>query len=127
MESREDLLGMKPYNAVFVEEKTDTTLYSYKKFISLLCKCNPIVIELLGTLPEHRLYLDYIALNTINNKSLFLSKLAYQSFSGYATAQLRRLENALARDTYTQPEKEQHIQKSIESEILQLKAKSPLF
>ena len=46
---------------------------------------------------------------------LFLSKKAIQSFGGYASAQLRRLQNALARDSYPQEEKEKHIYNSVKN------------
>jgi predicted nucleotidyltransferase len=48
-----------------------------------------------------------------DNIGLFLSQKAAKSFGGYSTAQLRRLQNTLARDSYPQPEKEKHILKSV--------------
>jgi predicted nucleotidyltransferase len=56
-----------------------------------------------------------------DNAGLFLSKKAIQSFGNYATAQLRRLQNALARDSYPQNEKEQHILNSISGQMDHLK------
>lgn len=44
----------------------------------------------------------------IENQQLFLSKKAIKSFGGYASAQLRRLQNAIARDSLPQTEKEKH-------------------
>ena len=52
---------------------------------------------------------------------LFLSKRAYQSFAGYATSQLRRIQNAMAHDSYPEEEKERHIHKSIENMMLFVK------
>jgi len=46
-----------------------------------------------------------------------LAKKMIQSFGNYATAQLRRLQNALVRDSYPQPVKEQHILNSIEAQM----------
>ena len=48
----------------------------------------------------------------MDNKQLFLSKKAAQSFGGYATAQLRRLDNKTAR-LVGQAQKEQHVLNSI--------------
>lgn len=48
----------------------------------------------------------------LNNKDLFLSKKAAQAFGGYATAQLRRLDNKAAR-LVGQAQREQHILNSI--------------
>lgn len=47
-----------------------------------------------------------------------MAKRAFKSFAGYATAQLRRLQNALAHDSYPEREKNQHILKSIESMMM---------
>ena len=63
--------------------------------------------------PEHYLYLNDIGRMLLDNRKLFLSKRAVNSFGGYADAQLRRLQNALARDTFPQSEKEQHIFNSV--------------
>ena len=51
----------------------------------------------------------------LDNRKLFLSKRAINSFGGYADAQLRRLQNALARDSFPQNEKEQHIFNSVKN------------
>ena len=51
----------------------------------------------------------------LDNKQLFLSRRAIQSFGGYADAQLRRLQNALARGSFPQSEKEQYIFNSIKA------------
>lgn len=52
-----------------------------------------------------------------DNVDLFLSKKAINSFGGYATAQLRRLQNALARDNYPQTEKEKHILNTVKTQL----------
>lgn len=77
----------------FVNEETDTTIYAFNKLISLLSNVNPNTIEMLGNKPEHYLYVHPIGQELIDNAHLFLSKKATYSFGGYATAQLRRLEN----------------------------------
>ena len=76
---------------------TDTTIYSFNKIIKLLTSCNPNVIELLGLKPEHYLYKNKIGELLVENRKLFLSKVAIQSFGGYATAQLRKLDNKAGR------------------------------
>ena len=102
-------------------KKTDTVIYGLRKFVNLCSECNPNMIELLGTKSEHILYINSIGQKIRNNVEIFLSKIAYKKFVGYATAQLRRLQNALARDSYPQSEKERHIMKSIESMMLSSK------
>lgn len=96
----------------FVNEATDTTIYSFNKLISLLSNCNPNTIEMLGNKPEHYLYVSNIGKELINNSHLFLSKRAAYSFGGYATAQLRRLDNKAVR-LVNQEQREKHILNSI--------------
>lgn len=111
---KSDLIGLTTYEQ-YVDTHTDTTIYTFNKMVSLLLNCNPNTIELLGLNPEHYLYLNDIGKGVIEHKDLFLSKRAIQSFGGYAAAQLRRLQNALARDSYPQSEKEQHIYNSVKN------------
>lgn len=111
---KSDLIGMTAFEQ-YVDADTDTCIYSFNKIINLLLNCNPNTIELLGLEPESYLYLNKIGQELIDNKKLFLSKRAIQSFGGYASAQLRRLQNALARDFYPQAEKEQHIFNSVKN------------
>lgn len=96
-----------------VETTTDTTIYSFDKIIKLLCNCNPNTIEILGLKPEHYLYLSPIGRLLLDNKRLFLSKVASYAFGGYANSQLRRLENKSAR-MISQAHEERNILKSIE-------------
>lgn len=109
---KEDLIGLSSFEQ-YVDSHTDTTVYGFNKVINLLINCNPNTIELLGLNSEHYLYLNKIGEELLQNKKMFLSKRAIQSFGGYASAQLRRLQNALARDSFPQAEKEQHIYNSI--------------
>lgn len=81
----------------FIDEATDTTIYSFNKIVSLLCNCNPNVIEIMGLKPEHYLYINKYGQILLDNVDLFLSQKAVNSFCGYATAQLRRLDNKSAR------------------------------
>ncbi len=106
----------------FVEETTDTTIYSFNKIIKLLTNCNPNTIEILGLKPEHYLYLSSIGKELLENKNLFLSKLAVNSFAGYATAQLRRLDNKAVRDV-NQEQREIHILNSIKNASFNFKEK----
>lgn len=109
---KSDLIGLTQFEQ-YVDDNTDTVIYAFNKMITLLLSCNPNTIELLGLNPEHYLYLNDIGQMLLDNKRLFLSKRAINSFGGYADAQLRRLQNAIARDTFPQSEKEQHIFNSV--------------
>lgn len=111
---RSDLIGLTQYEQ-YVDENTDTVIYAFNKIITLLLNCNPNTIELLGLRKEHYLYLSDTGQELLDNRALFLSKRAVNSFGGYADAQLRRLQNALARDSYPQSEREQHIYNSVKN------------
>ena len=116
LNQKSDLIGLTQFEQ-YVDDNTDTVIYSFNKMVNLLLSCNPNTIELLGLAPENYLYLNDIGQMVLDNKRIFLSKRAIQSFGGYADAQLRRLQNALARDTFPQSEKEQHIFNSVKNTI----------
>lgn len=97
----------------FEDHATDTVIYGLNKIVDLLLNCNPNVIEMLGCKPEHYFLLSEEGKALIANRKKFLSRRAIKSFGGYANTQLRRLQNALARDSYPQDEKEKHILGSI--------------
>lgn len=114
LNQKSDLLGLTQFEQ-YVDENTDSVIYAFNKIITLLLSCNPNTIELLGMNPEHYLYLNDIGQMLLDNRKLFLSRRAINSFGGYADAQLRRLQNALARDSFPQSEKEQHIFNSVKN------------
>jgi hypothetical protein len=112
-----NLLGSTNFEQV-VDNQTDTTIYSFNKLIHLLCSCNPNCIELLGSKSEHYVICNPIANEFIANRKIFLSKRAQHSFGGYAISQLRRLQNAVARDALPQTEKEKHILASMQNAMV---------
>lgn len=114
LNQKSDLIGLTKFEQ-YVDESTDSVIYAFNKIITLLLSCNPNTVELLGLNPEHYLYLNEIGQLLLDNRKLFLSKRAINSFGGYADAQLRRLQNALARDSFPQSEKEQHIFNSVKN------------
>ena len=116
LNQKSDFIGLTQFEQ-YVDNNTDTVIYAFNKMINLLLSCNPNAIELLGLNTEHYLYLNDIGQTLLDNKKLFLSKRAIRSFGGYADAQLRRLQNALARDTFLQSEKEKHIFNSVNNAI----------
>lgn len=98
----------------FINEQTDTTIYSFNKLISLLINVNPNTCEMLGCKPEHYLYLNPIGQELLDNAHMFLSKKAVYSFGGYANQQMRRMSNLSVR-VVGQSEREQHILNSIQN------------
>ena len=114
---KSDLIGM-GNTEQFIDNATDTTIYSFKKLIGLLCNCNPNVIEMLGNKSEHQIIYHPIGQQMVNNRKMFLSQKAAISFGGYANSQLRRLQNAVARDALTQSQKENHMLLSIKNMMM---------
>ena len=126
LNSRTDLLGLSNFEQV-INEKTDTTVYAFNKLVSLLLNCNPNVIEMLGCKKEHYILMTDIGQNMIDNRKLFLSKRAVSSFGGYANQQLRRLENAIARDSLPQGRREEHMRKAMENSMADFERKYTAF
>jgi predicted nucleotidyltransferase len=116
MNLKSDLLGLTEFEQ-YVDDKTDTVIYSFNKMVKLLLECNPNTCEILGMKSEHYLKLSEIGQELLDNKGIFLSKRAARSFGGYADSQLRRLQNALARDSLHQSQKEQHIFNSVRNAL----------
>ena len=116
IEAKQELFGLSSFEH-FEDQATDTVVYGFKKFINLCLNSNPNVLELLGTQEEHLVVVSESGRLLRENASVFLSKRVIKSYGNYAIAQLRRLQNALARDSYPQSEKEKHILNSIASQM----------
>ena len=116
LNSASDILGLTNFEQV-VDSATDTTVFAYNKLVHLLMGCNPNVVEMLGCRPEHYLIMSDIGQEMIANRHMFLSQRAAYTFGGYAFSQLRRLENAIARDKLSQDKKEIHVRNSIDKVI----------
>ena len=111
LNTKEEILTNKNFEQ-FINEETDTTIYSFNKIVSLLSSCNPNTIEICGLKPEHYIYVHPIGKELLNNAQMFLSKRAVHTFGGYASAQLRRLDNKAIR-LVNQKQREMHILNSI--------------
>lgn len=112
IEKPSDIIGFSTFKQV-VETETDTTIYAFNRYVELLLENNPNTIEQLGCRPDHYLYLTDIGQQLLDNRKMFLSQKCIYAFGNYASSQLARLENALARDRLPQTKKEEHILNSI--------------
>ena len=101
----------------YEDQHTDTVIYSFNKMVRLLLECNPNTCEILGLEPDEYLILSPLGRELLERKKIFLSKRAAKSFGGYASAQLRRLQNAIARNSMPQQEREQHILNSVRNAL----------
>lgn len=121
-----DLLGLTEFEQ-YEDTNTDTVIYSFNKIVKLLLECNPNTIELLGLDDSQYLIKTELGQKLLDNRQLFLSKRAAKSFGGYASAQFRRLQNAIARDSMPQQEKERHIYNSVKNALEDFARKNDMF
>ncbi|MBO5435914.1 nucleotidyltransferase domain-containing protein [bacterium] len=93
----DEILGNKEDSEQRTHSVTDTTVYSFKKMIKLLCECNPNTIEILGLRPKDYLYMTNAGKLLLDNSDAFLSQRAIYTFGKYAESQLNRLVNKSGR------------------------------
>lgn len=112
LELPSDLIGFTEFEQ-FEDRKTDTVIFGFNKIMKLLLGCNPNTIEILGIDEDEYVIKNEIGQSLLDRKEMFLTKRAAASFGHYADAQLRRLQNAIARDSMSQPDREGHIIRSV--------------
>lgn len=122
LERRVDVLGLARFEQV-VDTQTDTTVYAFRKYIGLICSCNPNTIEMLGGRPGQYHRVSPAGQLLLDNKKLFLSKRALHSFGGYANAQLRRLQNGCAKGEISAEQKAVYTLESCQHAMYQLEEK----
>jgi predicted nucleotidyltransferase len=74
----------------FIDNNQDTVIYELRKVLHLLAGANPNVLELLW-LPTYPVLTD-IGKHLINHRQIFLSKKVKHTYSGYAFAQIKKME-----------------------------------
>ena len=126
MQKPSDILGLTEFEQ-YVDTETDTVVYGFNKLVKLLLECNPNSCEILGLPREKYMILSPLGDELLENQSLFLSKRAIKAFGGYASAQLRRLQNAIARDSLPQAEREKHILNSVQNAMDDFNRRNPRF
>lgn len=98
-ERPEELIGMENFDVFDLHsDTTDAVFYGFNKVFGLLAKCNPNVIEMLGTDEADIFYMSPAGKLIRDNAGLFLSKEAENSFVGYANGQMTRMKNFLMRE-----------------------------
>lgn len=116
IEDKRYLLGLKHFEQ-FEDLPTDTVIYGLKKFVRLCADANPNALELLGTEEACIAIITEKGKLLRENADLFLSKRVINSFGNYATAQLRRLQNALCHDSYDELEKTKHLRNALNAQL----------
>ena len=69
----------------------DVVVHEVRKFLRLLEKANPNVLSLLWLQPHHCLLIEAGGQMLLDHRQMFMTKKRYESFSGYAHGQLRRM------------------------------------
>ena len=82
---------MKKFEQADKFDGVDCTVFDIRKFVALAADCNPNIIEMLYTDKDDHLVNTEIRQMLVENRQLFLSKKARWTFSGYAIAQLKRI------------------------------------
>ena len=74
-------------------DKWDVVSYEFMKFVGLLLKSNPNVTSMLWLNKEHYIKVHSYGRLLIENRDLFVSKKAFDSYIGYAYGQLKKMES----------------------------------
>ena len=122
LNSKEQILTNQNFEQ-FVNNETDTTIYSFNKLVSLLSNCNPNTIEILGLRPQDYFILTDIGKLLLDNSNIFLSKKAGFTFGCYAKSQLNRLTNRSGR---ANEEIVQNEGRSLNKVIMHIRERHPL-
>src|SRR5689334_15149349 len=69
-------------------ETNDIVYYELRRFIELLSKCNPNILELLN-LPEHCVLQKHSIMDKVRPK-MFLARQCEQTFANYAYTQIKK-------------------------------------
>lgn len=101
----------------FEDRETDTVIYGLRKYITLCVNANPNALELLGTEEDSIAYITEAGQLLKDNAGLFLTQRVISSFGNYATAQLRRLTNALCHDHYSAAEQEHYLCQTLNGQL----------
>jgi hypothetical protein len=94
---REYYLGfVKTFEQAEQREPYDSVIYELRKFMRLAADCNPSILELLFVDDSSVIFANEAGCTLRDNASLFLSKKAQYTFTGYAISQLGRIKRHYA-------------------------------
>lgn len=89
IQSKDDILGNR-YVEQINDDKCDIVIYEIRRFLELLEKNNPTVLELLNTPEDCIVYKDPIFDIVLKNRDNFITKICANSFGGYAKTQINK-------------------------------------
>ena len=84
---RKELYGLH-YTDQLSNETNDEVYIEIGRFVELLCKNNPNILELLSS-PEHAVLYRHTLIDLIDPQD-FLTKLCLDTFAGYAKTQIKK-------------------------------------
>ena len=88
---KQDFYGLPCFQVDQVSDKKgDTVWYELTKYISLLCKGNPTMLESLFVDDKFIKYIDPLFSQIRNNRELFITQNCFNAFFGYATQQIKK-------------------------------------
>ncbi len=94
---RECYLGLRQWGSRGTKEhkqgQYDVVLYEIRKLLSLLLQGNPNVLGTLWVHPQHVIHASEAGRRLIAARSFFVGKHVYKPFTGYAAAQLAKMES----------------------------------
>lgn len=89
VQDMDSILGMS-YVEQINDDKNDIVIYELRRFLELLAKNNPTILELLNT-PEDCVIYKHPAFDVVfENRDKFLTKICASSFGGYASTQIKK-------------------------------------
>jgi uncharacterized protein len=92
--TKEYFYGLREFEQFEIkQEYWDILIYDFRKFIRLLLKSNPNILQALWTPSKHILKTSWQFEEIAKNRNLFVSKGIYKSFCGYSYGQLHKMEN----------------------------------
>ena len=89
VQNLDSILGMS-YVEQINDDKNDIVIYELRRFLELLAKNNPTVLELLNTPDDCVVYKHPIFDKILENKDNLLTKICANSFGGYAKEQISK-------------------------------------
>jgi hypothetical protein len=83
------ILGMS-YVEQINDDKNDIVIYELRRFLELIAKNNPTILELLNTPEDCIIYKHPLFDKILDNRDSFLTKICANSFGGYAKEQISK-------------------------------------
>lgn len=93
---KEYVLGLKNYDQ-FEQKSPDRVIFTIRKFFKLALAFNPNIVELLWSSEDCIKTCTPLGKKILDNRNIFVSKLAHKTYGGYAMSQLKRLKNKAGR------------------------------